>query len=183
MEMVRVKTISTAAAVKAMATGISLRATATMAQARITAGSTSGRRLPSRTVRSARGRAPSSVRACGRSDSGPLSIRMSPARMLALRRLWVMRRPDLARAMSLTLYWLCRPAPRAERPINGESAPTTASMERISSLASCFSRGFSARCGTIFQSAMALCRTSASPSSISMSPALTKVFGCGCIRG
>ncbi len=128
-----------------MAMGMSLNATATMAQARITAGSTSGRRVPSRTVRSASGRAPSSVSALGRSDSGPRSIRISPARMVAVRSRWVIRRPERASARSLTLYWLCRAVPRAEWPISGESAPTTASIERTSSFASCFSRGFSAR--------------------------------------
>ncbi len=171
-----------AAAVKAMAIGISLNATATIATARITAGSTSGRLVPSLTVRSARGRAPSSVRAFGRSVSGPLSTRMSPARIAAVVSRWVTRRPALARARSLTLYWLCMWAPRAERPISGESAPTTASIERTSSLASCFSRGFSARCGASFQSAITLCSKSASPSSISTSPGFTTVLGCGFIR-
>ncbi len=182
MEMLRVNTISTAAALNAMAMGIILKATATMAQARISTGSRVGRRAPSRTVRSARGRAPIPVRARGRSDSGPRSMRMSPARMVAARSLWVTRRPDRARARSLTLYWLCRSAPRAERPISGESAPTTASIERTSSLASRLSSGFRARCGSIFQSAMALCRISASPSSISTSPGRTRVLGWGFTR-
>ncbi len=179
MEMVRVSTIITAAAVKAMAIGSTLITTSAMATARMMAGRARGRLPPRRTVRSARGRAPSSVRALGRSESGPRSIRMSPARMVAVRSLWVTRRPARARARSFTLYWLCSEVPRADWPIRGESALTTASIERISSLASCFSSGLSARNGSIFQSAMALCRTSASPSSISTSPAFTMVFAWG----